>query len=113
MVVMRDCIVTVSFNKGDSILAGDVIKRQVDEQTFVGYLNSAFEQSTTGEFGFFKVYDKLALRKEFKLKDQSSIDTAFEYIGSLDLEPSLETDLQVFLLDVESVGAGRQLVKEG
>lgn len=108
MVMMKDVIMTVSVEKDNARDSNGVIKRQVGNQTYVGYLNPAHEQVITGEFGFFKVYDGQTLRREFRLKDQTTINLAFKYIRDLELEPNLETELQVFLLDIESVGKGRQ-----
>lgn len=108
MVVMKDCIVTIKDTRVSEIDSNAVIKREVENRTYVGYLNPSIEQTITGEFGFFKVYDGLSLRKEFKLTNQASIDSAFQYIRELKLEPNLETELQVFLLDIEAIGTERQ-----
>lgn len=106
---MSNSIMTVNVIGNNGVNTDEVIKRQVGERTFVGYLNSTEEQLKSGEYGFFKVYDGVTLVREFKLKDRFSVDTAFKYVKDLNLDANLETELQVFLLDIETIGYNRNL----
>lgn len=109
MVTMSNSIMTINVVGNNGVNTDDVIKRQVGERTFVGYLNATDEQMKSGEFGFFKVFDGVTLVREFRLKDRFSIDSAFRYVKDLNLDSTLETELQVFLLDIETIGSNRKL----
>ena len=107
MVTMSNSIMTVNVLGDKASNSNGVIKRQVGNQTYVGYLHTLAEQVATGEWGFFKVYDDLKLRRKFVLKERSDIDEAFNYIKELNLDYSLEVELHVFLLDMDFICSER------